>query len=562
MPSLEELIHQAQAVRGIPPGRASFPFSSIGAVLQEHMRSRPDQLFLIYYNEANERYQYTYAEFAQSVLKNACLLQAWGIRPGMRIATAAHNHPDTIVQYFAAWTTGASVVPLNMAEEDSRLRYILENSGVRLLFCREEYLERLSNFCPGGVDVVPVYADRSRPDGFHRLLQHYEPAEIPRENFLEREALIVYTSGTTGLPKGVVLVQRNLFADGYDIARWHRIDETTRMMCVLPVHHVNGTIVTHVTPFLVGASVVLNRKFQTEFFFPRIVSEGVHIVSVVPTLLAFLLEADADPLGAPWRGFRHVICGAGPLTSELAQRFEQRYRIPIIHGYGLSETTCYSCFLPVEQNWEEHTHWMQDYGFPSIGIPIPCNEMAVHDASGNALPEGERGEIVIRGWNVMRGYFANPKANEEAFTHGWFRSGDEGFYRTDSQGRLYFFITGRLKELIIRGGVNISPLEIDEVLARAPGVRAGIAVGFEHELYGEEVGALIIPEEGASPEAIRRFCACYLPFYKVPKVVLFADSLPVTTTGKYQRNRVRHLFEPWKRVQFRPEEILGERASP
>jgi long-chain acyl-CoA synthetase len=555
--TLQERIRQAQTVRGVPPEQAPFPAASFGAVLQAHLRERPDEVFLIFYSEHNERRQYTYAEFAERVLRTVSFLQHRGIRPGARIATAAHNHPDTIVQYFAAWVLGACVVPLNMTEEDSRLRYILENSGAQLLFCRQDYLGRLGQFCPDSVEVVPVYEDESTADGFHAAIRRYEPAAIPEGDFRESEALIVYTSGTTGLPKGVVLVQRNLFADGYDIARWHGIDARTRMMCVLPVHHVNGTVVTHVTPFLVGASVVLNRKFQTEFFFPRIVAEGVHIVSVVPTLLAFLLEADADPLEAPRKGFRHLICGAGPLTCELAQRFEQRYGIPIIHGYGLSETTCYSCFLPITLSPEEHAHWMQDYGFPSIGVAIPCNEMAIHDAQGRELPEGERGEIVIRGWNVMQWYFANPKANEEAFTYGWFRSGDEGFYRVDSQGNRYFFITGRIKELIIRGGVNISPLEIDEVLARAPGVRAGIAVGFEHELYGEEVGALVIPEAGASAEEILRFCARLLPFHKTPKVVLFTDSLPVTTTGKYQRNRVKHLFERWRRVQFRPEHLLG-----
>lgn len=563
MVSLEERIRQAQTVRGVPPEQAAFPFASIGAVLRARAEEHPERVFLVFYDEHGQRSQYTYGEFARRVLLTASLLRHCGIRSGMRIATAAHNHPDTIVQYFAAWSIGACVVPLNMTEENHRLRYILENSEARLLFCREEYIERLSEFCPDGVEVIPVYADEARQDGFHALLCRREPESIPEEgDFREHEALIVYTSGTTGLPKGVMLVQRNLFADGYDIAQWHGIDAATRMMCVLPVHHVNGIVVTHVTPFLVGASVVLNRKFQTEYFFPRIVAEGVHIVSVVPTILAFLLEAGADPLNAVQNGFRHIICGAGPLTCELAQRFEQTYRIPIIHGYGLSETTCYSCFLPVGQDWKEHTHWMQDYGFPSIGVAIPCNEMTIHDRSGNELPEGERGEIVIRGWNVMKGYFANPRANEEAFTYGWFRSGDEGFYRTDAQGRRYFFITGRIKELIIRGGVNISPLEIDEVIARAPGVRAGIAVGFEHELYGEEVGALVIPEEGASPEEIRRFCALHLPFHKAPKVVLFTNELPVTTTGKYQRTRVKHLFEPWRRAQFSPEDILGESSPP
>ena len=350
-----------------------------------------------------------------------------------------------------------------------------------------------------------------------------------------------------------MLVQRNLMADAASISAWHGINDTETMMCVLPVHHVNGTIVTHVTPMYAGATVVLNRKFQTDHFFPRIKVENVSIVSVVPTLLAFLLEADVSPLNVLDAGFRHIICGAGPLTCELARKFEEQFCIPIIHGYGLSETTCYSCFIPVDLSKEEHRHWMQDYGFPSIGIPIPHNEMAIHDENGNALPEMERGEIVIRGSNVMKGYFNNEEANDKAFTHGWFRSGDEGFFKYDDAGRPYFFITGRLKELIIRGGVNIAPLEIDEVIAQAPGVKAGISVGFENDFYGEEVGALIIPreDEPASEDAILAYCAEHLPFHKAPKVVLFTDTLPVTTTGKYQRNKVKHLFSEWKQMQFR-----------
>ncbi|MBK7032502.1 MAG: long-chain fatty acid--CoA ligase [Ignavibacteria bacterium] len=263
-------------------------------------------------------------------------------------------------------------------------------------------------------------------------------------------------------------------------------------------------------------------------------------------------EARADGSAVPQSSFRHIICGAGPLTCELADRFESTYGIRIVHGYGLSETTCYSCFLPVDLTDHEHRSWMQDHGFPSIGVALPCNEMEIHDASGNSIAHGERGEIVIRGTNVMRGYDANDTANAEAFAHGWFRSGDEGFCLPDEKGRLFYFITGRLKELIIRGGVNLAPLEIDEVINRAPGVKAGICVGFENNMYGEEVGALVIASDPTSDTAsIIAFCRANLPFHKSPKVVIFTDALPVTSTGKYQRNKVKHLFAEWKDSQFR-----------
>lgn len=547
MLDVEPLIRQAQTAHGIPPQHAPLRYRSIAQLAQENLKRCPDHPFLIYYDEEGTRSELTYAQFIERVCRTASFLRECGIKRGDRVATAAHNHPDTIIQYFACWICGCCVVPLNMTEEDSRLRYILHTSNAKLLLCRLDYANRLSAMTKDA-SIETIYVD----DRYHAQILRSEPfpLDTTTEEF-ETEALLVFTSGTTGYPKGVVLVQRNLIADAQGIADWHGITPQYRMMCVLPIHHVNGTIVTHVTPFFAGSSVVLNCKFQTEHFFPRIAQEQVTIVSVVPTLLAFLLEAKADSCNVREKGFRHVICGAGPLTCELAARFEEYYRIPIIHGYGLSETTCYSCFLELDLTDDEHRQWMQEYGFPSIGVPIPQNEMAIHDTNGNELGEGERGEIVIRGWNVMKGYDANPEANTAAFTHGWFRSGDEGFFLRSRDGKPYFFITGRIKELIIRGGVNIAPLEIDEVLARAPGVIAGIAVGFEHDLYGEEIGAVVVPYEGASEDAILAYCREHLPFHKCPKVVVFTESLPVTSTGKYQRNRVKRLFAQWRSVQFR-----------
>lgn len=536
----------------------AYPFASIGALMAHHATNSADAVFLIYYNEHRSRTQQTYGQFVHEARLTAALLVDHGVHRGGRVAIAGHNHPDTIVAYFACWLLGACAVPLNMTEDDDRLEYILANSGASVVMCRSVYMERLHHLRQRlDVAQAPVIIEQDTETdhpSYPSLLQAQTPHPFPAfdKDMLEDECLIVYTSGTTGNPKGVVLIQQNLFADGIDIAAWHNITADQRMMCVLPVHHVNGTIVTHVTPFIAGASVVLLRKFQTDTFFRTILDEGVHVVSVVPTLLAFLLDVDAEDLGVKAAGFRHIICGAGPLTCELADAFERRYAIPIMHGYGLSETTCYSCFIPTDLSSEEHHHWMQDLGFPTIGVPIPSNEMAIHDANGTALREHERGEIVIRGANVMKEYYANPTANADAFAHGWFRSGDEGFFVRDDKGRPYFFITGRLKELIIRGGVNLAPLEIDEVICRAPGVRAGICVGFENSMYGEEVGALVIRrDDSVQEDDILRYCKEHLPFHKAPKVVLFTENLPVTSTGKYQRNSVKHLFATWKNAQFR-----------
>jgi long-chain acyl-CoA synthetase len=553
---LQDRIAAARTLPAAPDAAAFRRAASIPELLDRGVRDRPDQEALVHLDADDAREAWTYAGLAERVARTAAFLHAAGVTRGDRVATVAHNHPDTVVQYLAAWRLGAVVVPVNAGEDDERIAYILGDSRTRLAFVRDVHLDRILALRPGLPDLATVVACGAGRPG----LPHFDQTsrEDPHAGALPDaadEALIVYTSGTTGHPKGVVLTQSNLLVDAAQIARWHGMTPGERMLCVLPIHHVNGTVVTLLTPLSYGGTAVLCRKFQTDRFLPRLAAERIGVVSVVPTLLSFLLQSDVEAGNLDLSAFRHVICGAGPLTVELALAFEKRFGLPIVHGYGLSETTCYSCFLPVDLDEATRRGWLGAHGFPSIGPAIPCNEMAVHDGSGRPLPAGERGELVIRGHNVMSGYFANPTANADAFTHGWFRSGDEGFWRPDARGTPYYFITGRLKELIIRGGVNVSPLEIDEVLSAVPGVRAGVAVGFPHDVYGEEIGAYVVPLPGVELAAETVLDACAgLPHHKRPKVVVFGQEVPVTSTGKIQRNRLKDRFAAWRDAQFRKPE--------
>ena len=543
--TLEDKIAHARSLENPPePLREDF-FS----LLKKGIGS--DKTYLTYRDSEQNRTEVSYRQFYECVINTARFYQSRGLEAGDKVATISHNHWHTVVQYFAAWFCGLVVVPVNLGEDDNRIAYILKNAEVKLALVRDEYSDRIQKIIKKEnlLSELEVIVCDDSVESFSKKNGELKEVQVGTES----EALIVFTSGTTGNPKGVVLTQRNLLEDARTISQWHNIDGQTKMMCILPIHHVNGTVVTMITPFFVGGSTVLNQKFSPGHFFQIIEEEQVHVVSVVPTLLQYLTSYYEGKEVPENNQFRHIICGAGPLTVKVAQNFEEKFDIPIIHGYGLSETTCYSCFIPADQPKEEHKKWMRDFGYPSIGIPVPANEMDIQDEQGSSVPEGERGEIVIRGVNVMKGYFNNREANESAFKNGWFRSGDEGFIKKDEKGNPYYFITGRLKELIIRGGINLAPLEIDEVINKAPGVKAGIAVGFENDWYGEEVGAYVELKEGAEQNeaVILDYCREHLPFLKSPKVVVFGEELPVTSTGKYQRLKVAHLFEEWSNVQFR-----------
>lgn len=544
-------IRAARSVRGIPPEQDPTPFRSLGALIDQRVQATPDKTFLIYYNDdTGEHAEYTYAQFGRRVNQVAHYLRhSLGIRRGDCIATVAYNHPDTVFILFGAWKLGAVVAPQNTSEADDRLAFILGNAECRVALARPEYVKRtrqLQARVPTLERVIPL--DEAYASALDSQPEVFDP---PAANMLEDTCLIVYTSGTTGAPKGVELVQHNLLADAKGIADWHQITPDQRLMNVLPIHHMNGIETTLVTPLYVGSSVVVNRSFKASTFWRRL--QGCSLVSVVPTLLQFLCEAGDDITRYDLSRLRHIICSAGTLAVALASRFEDQFGIRILHGYGLSETTCYTCFLPIDLTPQEHRHWLRDWGYASIGSPIGPNEMAIHDPSGNPLPDGERGEIVARGHNIMAGYFKRPDANADAFRHGWFRTGDEGFCQHDAQGRPFYFITGRLKELINRGGVKYSPFEIEEVLLEIPGVKVGLAVAFENVWYGEEVGAYVVGAEGATltAEQVLAHCRRRMPFAKAPKVVVFGDEIPVTATGKYQRLRLKDLFKAYEQTQFR-----------
>ncbi len=556
-PETQPLIDNARSLPDRPYTDRMVDVQNIGELMLNQCAKYGDKNWLTFLEDGERTATYTYSEFEQVVRQTAGFMtRGLGIQQGDRIATLTVNDFRVPIIYYAAWSIGATVVPVNCGEDDDRVEFILANSNVKALFSANDQLERvgtISSKLP--FDLAIVSLGDIADDSIH--FDESVANSIPLVEFplvpIDSEALIVYTSGTTGAPKGVALDQYNLLVDAKSITDWHNFTDVDRAMCVLPIHHVNGTVVTIVTPMYHGGSLVLNRRFRAHGFWKNLSEEACTWVSVVPTVLAFLCEISTDLSTYDLTKFRHIICGAGPLTVELARRFDRLFGVRVVHGYGLSETTCYSCFLPIDLDAASYQHWMFECGFPSIGCEISANLMEIQDEHGKTLGADERGEIVIRGHNVMRYYFGRPEVNKETFANGWFRSGDEGFYRLGADGKNYFFITGRLKELIIRGGVNYSPFDIDEVLVRIPGIKAAMAVGFDNSFYGEEIGAYVQLESGATVtgDEIMQVCKAELGYNKCPKVVIFGEDFPVTSTGKYQRNKLKPLFREYLTTQFR-----------
>ncbi|MBI1362433.1 MAG: AMP-binding protein [Proteobacteria bacterium] len=558
-PETARKIDQARTVHGRAFSDTLAKWPNFAHLFKSQVVARGDQTYLIYRN-GDERQKLTYREMFTRMCRTAHFMRdKLALKAGDRIVTVAYNHVDTVVATFAAWMIGATVVPFNAGEADERLVFAVNNADTKAIFVMPDMVARVEAL-RDQFEQVPNYVQINGELVNAEYLsmsiecQYGNPDEASLMNLanLNTEALIVYTSGTTGAPKGVVLDQQNIIVCCQSIADWHRITPEHRFMLVLPIHHVNGLMVTLVTPVVAGASTVLNHKFSASNYWRVAAEEKANCGSVVPTVLSFLCEAGKDNFTAAKCGIEFLICGAGPLTVQTVERFEDAFGVEVVHGYGLSETTVYTCYIPRGLPKAEHDKWLRSFGYPAIGIPISCNEMDIQDPMGKSVPEGEKGEIVIRGQNVMKCYYKRPDANADSFTHGWFRSGDEGFFKKDAQGNKYFFITGRLKELIIRGGVNYSPLEIDEVINRIPGVKAGMAVGFENNMYGEEIGAYVVKENPALTEQdVLDACAKELSFSKRPKVVVFGDEFPVTSTGKYQRLKLKGLFAQWKDTQFR-----------
>lgn len=502
--------------------------TSLSALLERQAAARGEQIYLYWRDE-----EVSYAEFARRVRQAAHGISRLGVGRGDKVALLLGNCPEFLTTFFACAALGAVAVPINPRLKAEEVQYILQNSDSVLLVIADALLPVIApalDGCPllRHIVIVGVVPEPSISLPLHPFASLYAAADHPISATVGPDdiASIIYTSGTTGRPKGVLLSHGNYLFDVWSYATACQISAADRLLCMLPLFHVNAQVASVLSALHQGGALILLEGFSPREFLPALARYRATSFSAVPTIYAILNNLP-DAGQYDLSSLRVCICGAAPMPVEVFERFEQMYHAFILEGYGLSEGTCVSTLNPLDGRPRK---------IGSIGVALPGQEVRIVDDQGQSAPPGVVGEIVIRGPNVMQGYYKNPEATAATIRDGWLYTGDLG--SCDADG--YFYIVGRKKEMIIRGGENIYPKEIEEVLYRHPAVAEAAVVGLPDPIWGEQVAAFIVPRPDVpvSAEAIIAYCQEHLADFKCPRVVEFVESFPKTATGKIQKNRL------------------------
>jgi acyl-CoA synthetase (AMP-forming)/AMP-acid ligase II len=494
---------------------------TIRHIVDHQARAQPEAIWLI---APETGATMDYAQLQRDSQDLTRFLLGMGIRKGDKVALMLHNSYQTARLLIGVMYGGFMVAPLNLLAQPSQLAYVLEHSDTRVVFTSEEFAERLKAALAGIKREITVIAiDPDATEIFDR--KALPDVQLPKVTETD-DALLMYTSGTTGKPKGCVLSNRSVCAGGEFTSAAHELTAKDRVLCAMPLYHINGQIVTTVAPLVHGGSVVMPQRFSVSNYWELVTKHQCTWINVVPTIIAYLMNAPT-PKEKGLDASRVKFCrsASAPLPPELHRAFESRFGIGIIETFGMTETNA-PCFTnPLDPKKRK------------IGSPGRAfgNEAKVIDpAAGREQARGTPGELMIRGDNVMTAYYKDPENTAKTLEpDGWMHSGDLGYMDEDG----FVFVTGRIKELIIKGGENIAPREIDEALLKHPAVLEAAAVGIPDANYGQEIMACVILKPGAecSVETLAAFSRQELGPYKTPKIIKFVTELPKGPSGKVQR---------------------------
>ena len=470
----------------------------------------------------------TFADLQTASRKLAHYLCEQDVGPGARVALLMHNGFQTCRLLIGAMYGGFCVTPLNLLAQPSQLEYVLDHSDASVVFVTTDQLDRLNAALKNVKrDIRVVLCDVDAEEFITTRHSNFDMFPVGEED----DALLMYTSGTTGKPKGVVLANRSVISGGQFVSSAHELGSADRVMVSLPLYHINAQIVVATSPLVHGGSLVMPHRFSVSTFWESVVKYECTWINVVPTIISYLLNgSDLVSSGLDLSRIRFCRSASAPLPPSQHRAFEEKFNIGVIETMGLTETAA-PCFTnPLDRS-------LRKIGSP--GRPFG-NEAKIIDTQGNELPAGDTGEIMVRGSNVMKGYYKNPAETAKAFSaDGWLHTGDLGYLDHDG----FVFVTGRIKELIIKGGENIAPREIDEALLKHPAVLEAAAVGIPDEHYGQELMACVVlkPKTRCTEDELRAFCKEELGAFKAPKLFRFLDELPKGPSGKVQRLKLLDL---------------------
>jgi len=463
----------------------------------------------------------TYDSLRQQVLAMADALASAGVRRGDRVAMALPNGLPAVVSFLAASIAGTAA-PLNPAYPYEEFLFFLGDTEARVLLCPavgaefaqsaaadrkiRAFLVEMDDKGNAHIVDAPTGATASQPT----------PEDI---------ALVLHTSGSTGRPKRVPLRHFQLAVSSANIANTYALSERDVSLCVMPLFHVHGLIGSTLATLLSGGTVVVPTKFNALSFWRTVRKHRVTWYSGVPTMHKLLLGRTHHKL-AEAATLRFIRSCSAPLSSELIHKIEELFGVPFVEAYGMTEAAHQMTSNPLPPRHRKAG---------SVGVATGIR-VSVMDKDGNHLANNQRGEITIQGASVFRGYENDPQANARTLVNGWFRTGDEGFLDEDC----YLHLTGRIKDIIIRGGENIAPHEVDEVLLKHPAVAVAVTFGFVHPTLGEEVAAAVVLHDphGTTESALLKHCREHLAEYKCPKKLYLVQSIPTTATGKIRRRAV------------------------
>jgi acyl-CoA synthetase (AMP-forming)/AMP-acid ligase II len=448
-------------------------------------------------------------------------LAALGIQPGQRIAIALGNGPAAIVSFLAASFAGTAA-PLNPAYRYDEFCFYLEDTNARLLIVPPDGAEEARHAARGrGIPVVTAETNISGEVNFRGT----PPAAQMRTPAPDDIALVLHTSGSTGRPKRVPLRHINLALSAQNIVNTYRLSSGDVSLCLMPLFHVHGLVASALSTLLSGGAVIVPERFNPLSFWRAVRDYRATWYSAVPTIHQLILArsgSGAKPAGA--ESLRFVRSCSAPLPVETAEKLESLMGVPVLEAYGMTEASHQMASNPLPP---------QTRKFGTVGMATGI-QIGIMTDTGELLSPGGKGEVVLKGPSVIQAYENNPEANAKSFTNGWFRTGDEGVLDDDG----YLRLTGRIKELINRGGEKIAPREIDEVLLAHPAVAEAVCFGIPHPTWGEEVAAAVVLRKPATEAELLAYCREHLAEFKRPKKLFLVESIPRTATGKVQRLNV------------------------